>query len=75
LQATFLLPTSGLGAATEGSDRMRKREVEKLLYHAVAEALGVMPETKDLTKNPPKQALDRPGKKPADTDHHHRAAA
>jgi hypothetical protein len=54
---------------------MRKREVEKLLYHAVAEALGVAPEAKQVTKNPPKQTLGRPGKKPADNDHHHRAAA
>ncbi len=53
---------------------MRKRDVEKLLYHAVAEALGVEPETKDLAKKTPRQAIERSGKKPADGDDHRAAA-
>ena len=31
----------GLGTGETEGNRMRKREVDKLLYHAVAEALGI----------------------------------
>jgi hypothetical protein len=45
----------GLGTGETEGNRMRKREVEKLLYHAVAEALGI--ETNEPKKTEAKTAV------------------
>ena len=65
------LAVGGLGAGKRKETRMRKREVEKLLYHAVAEALGI--ETDEPKKAEPKAAGATIAKSAHAEDH--RAAA
>jgi hypothetical protein len=52
---------------------MRKREIEKLLYHAVAEALGVEPKVARKVSTPTPVAAARKTQSPNRPDH--RAAA
>ena len=61
----------GLGDRETEGNRMRKREVDKLLYHAVAEALGI--ETNEPKKTEEKTAAPAM-KVPAQSDDNRAAA-